>query len=697
MTPATYLDIVQKTLIEKWQCYEQVLKTYPTDLTAGIAMLTQIARAAITPDLSKSPSPVLSEAPSLEKEPSRAAAQKIQAYVKAHSSTFRNVCQAGIPFSLLEQSAAEAALKKTLADQGSFLFHLIMGESSSWKDEAELKELVGTSLPHMQAEAIGEACFALKGPYLKEGDLRAGFYLLWLIKEAAGCSYAIPQKSSFTAHTVKQALSDALTNLSAPIDPLRFIEILSYRSCRLGQPLYVACLGQKGCFHFIQFALQHLQTTSSIDQWPGKAGIISNLLENLTADGRATMAKALALSSDSKTAEIGDHLGKALEATSLNEALPHFYALKERLPNFNEAYVATIFGQVFKEFCCDRSIHKTDPDFVRRLHFDSPEVFVHGSLMIGVYKSHMSYKEVRIPPHLLAYEMHTEKLMWGFPINPPASYRLGRVGDLVSLHFSGEKTVRLIDPKEGKLHSTLEMAKAFVDKENCFHLASERYAYQVANQGRDCLLSGGEIVNGQWNLSFEAKTPKGRFHPLSTHCGFLNHFENQLTLFGPSGEHIILENCLAVEARGDKLYMIEKDLSHADRSLLTVRTFKEGGELISAIEKSISLAVPIAFFGQLCQNEQWILLSARSSNRSPIFVDLQREEAVYSEHRLPSNAKYMIDAASGTFWSWDESSKEIWKVSPSHISLMGQLESGRGTTLLHVDESNHLYFVDNPF
>lgn len=76
---------------------------------------------------------------------------------------------------------------------------------------------------------------------------------------------------------------------------------------------------------------------------------------------------------------------------------------------------------------------------------------------------------------------------------------------------------------------------------------------------------------------------------------------------------------------------------------------------------------------------------------------MHTHEVTYSQHQFPSYAGCVVNTDSGELWTWDETSKEIWKVSSTSITLMGSLESGRGTTLLHVDTADRLYFVDIPF
>jgi len=257
--------------------------------------------------------------------------------------------------------------------------------------------------------------------------------------------------------------------------------------------------------------------------------------------------------------------------------------------------------------------------------------------------------------------------------------------------------LHFIHPETGEFDSALELPEASTDRYDCLHISPKGFAYQMVYKDRDRILIGGRIIDKRWNSSFEAKTPSGMFRPFSTHCGFQQDFEDRLVLFGPTGDQITIEGCLAAEAQDDKLYSIEKDPVDKDKCLLKVRMLKGDNEVVSGIEKSISLNVKEASFGKICQNGQVILFAGRFSNTSPIFVKLDSQEVTYSPHKFPSHAEHVVNADSGELWTWDQKSHKIWKVSSANITLMGSMESGRGTTLLHADKADRLYFVDISF
>ena len=185
---------------------------------------------------------------------------------------------------------------------------------------------------------------------------------------------------------------------------------------------------------------------------------------------------------------MGNHLLAAFTAKSLREAIPHFEGLKQLLPNFNNTHIEIIFGRPFIEFRRDKSIYTTDPDFTRRLEFnDKRKVFVHNSLMMGVHDTRTTYGGQGVPPHLLAFDMKTEKMIWGIPLTPlpekdlsldtsaaggmtfglprmgRPNYHLNQVGNLISLQFFGENKVHFFHPETGELNFILKLPKVAKD------------------------------------------------------------------------------------------------------------------------------------------------------------------------------------------------------------------------------------------
>jgi hypothetical protein len=710
-----YLGLVKETLTERWSQYKQPLPINDDDLTAGITLFTKIAAEAVDASgsgkESESVSLSASHEVSLETASPSEAVGKIKAFVERNAYAFTRACLSGFPFSLLKRNNTELALKYALKDHDSILSRFMTLEDS-WMSESELDERFRGPFQRLPAHEIAEACSNLKRAYVRDKDHKAGYYLLWLIKQATGCVYEIPEKRSFNDATVTKVLSEFFAGPGSLSNKANFVEILHYRSCRLYPFLYKEFLDSKSDSIFLDFSLRQL-VEIPMDKWPSKAAIITDLFETITPENKLTVARALALSKDSITSEVGNHFLAALTARSLREAVPHFNDLRKLLPHFNHTHVEIIFGRPFVKFCEDR--YAKDPEFTKRLIFnDMRKVFVHGSLMMGVYDTRTTYGGKGVPPHLLAYDMNTEKMVWGIPLTPisledpslntmatpmtfgiprmgPAGYSLERVGEWLSLHFVGEKMLHFILPETGEFDFSLELPEASKNRFDCLHISPMGFGYQMVRKEGDRILIGGRIIDKRWNSSFEVETSGGIFRPFSTHCGFHDFPKNKMVLFGPTGDQVTIEGCIAAQAQDDKLYSIEKDPDDRDKCLFNVRTLKDNSEVVSDIEKSIPLNVREASFGKICQNGQVILFS----DYSPVFVTLSSQEVTYSPHKFSSFAKHVVNADSGELWTWDEVSKQLWKVSSANIACMGAMESGRGTTLLHADKD--LYFVDIPY
>jgi hypothetical protein len=723
ISDASDCSLVNKILTEKWSQYglplhinEDNLRINENDLIAGTRLLTQIAVEAVGKgdSVKKSDAPRLSTTRKISLETAWGkTVGTIKEFVEARAYDFGKVCQTGFPFSLLESRATESALKHALKYHDSILSHFMTFEES-WMSESELDERFKKPFQRVQASEIARACSNLQRAYVRDKDHKAGYYLLWLIKQATGLAYKIPDKSSFNNATVAKVLSECFASSDFPKNPANFVEILHSRSSRPDRYLYQEFLDQGSSSIFLDFAVRQL-VDIAMDRWPNKADIITDLLAIATPERKLAAAKDLSLSKDPITSKIGNHLLAGLTLSSLTDVIPHFNALIDLLPNFNYTDIEIIFGRPFVEFCHDSSIYK-NAKFAKRLNFnDMRKVFIHGSLMMGVFTTHGN---TGMPPYLLAYDMNTEKMVWGIPLTPrsleapslntsvtpttfgiprigPAGYFLEKMGELLFLHFAGENKLHFIHPETGNFDFTLELPGASTDSDD-LHISPKGFAYQIVHKDKDRILIGGRIIDKRWNSSFETKTPSGLFRPFSTHCGFQKDFEDSLVLFGPTGGQVTIEDCMAAEAQDDKLYSVEKDPGDNNKCLLKIRTLKDDEEVFSGVEKSIPLNLKDVYFGKVCQNGQLVLFSGRFSDISPIFVDLHTQKVTYSQHKFPFNAKHIINADSGELWTWDQESHKIWKVSSTTITLMGSMESDRGTTFLHVDKADHLYFVDIP-
>jgi hypothetical protein len=647
-------------------CFTEVRETLAghmqeNDLTVAIELLAKIVTEEAFPSLGDRQ---ISSQPSL--------ANDLVERVK-------KVCQTGFPFSLLESSATEIALRLALESSDSIVSHFMLQEDT-WMSEEELDARFGVPFKRLHKDALVRACCDLKKAYTE--SLKAGYYLLWLIKQAAGCSYEIPTKDSFDDKTVAEVLSQFFTNPSL-LNPVNFVEILHYRSSKGEKFFYQEFLDQSSSIAFFNFAACSLQEIA-LDRWPNKTVILAELLETLSMQAKLFVAEALIASEDLATKNIGNLLTAAFKAPSVTEAIPYFYALREQMPHLNFKKVFNFpFVELFSEKLPDAP--------AKRLCFNpQSNVIVQDSLMIGVRCA-----------HLLAYDMSTEKMVWAVPIIDNAwntkkseAYNLKQIGQYVSIQFLREKTLHLIHLETGEYSHALQFPMESTGEKDRFYVSKEGFAYQIVHEDGNYVLAGGKIVDEKWDVFFKAKNGSGSFRSLSTHCGFLQTQPgaSQLVLFDPKGSVVSLLGCMSTKAFGDKLYTIDKDPMNNDRCRLTIRTLKTDGTVLSDIETSLVLDVKKAAVIEICGNGQVILFSRGVLTFCPIFVDLNTGQITYSDYSFFTHAKYITDPHSGDLWTWDERSQEVWKVSRTDAVLMGHLQGNQETSLLHVDAAGYLYF-----
>ncbi|MDR3624397.1 MAG: hypothetical protein P4L16_04570 [Chlamydiales bacterium] len=701
MTAINYCDLVKETLTGQWPFNSsEPLRIDEADLEAGIALFAKIA-VAITSKEEAIVEGSLDYRVSVA-ESSMSTVDKIKEFISANFYKFGNACREGFFFSRLDSSLAESVLQHALYSARSMIFHWMTLENPSWMPESELNSRFGENVQLLETSVVGEACFDFKRAY-REGDYRSGYYLLWLIKQAAGCSYEMPEVESFTDLTV----SEFLTGSSGTIrSPKKFVEILCFQKWRSDKTLFQEFLTGMAYSSFIDFAVVLLRCIS-LEDWPSKACIMVTMFETLTNSSRLIIANELAASEDLMTSKVGTHIAKALEASSFKEAIPHLYALTEAMPSFSPASIESIFAYPFSGF---RGVTwpDNDRDFTKCVNFCKNEVFVHGSLMIGVYKPG---NIVNSCLYLLAYNRNTEKMVWGIPLSSsslgedlpgtfsdccPRGYHLKHIGEQIFLCFQGSKKVHLIHVETGEVSSILEMPEAFDARSvSCFHI-SQDFAYQVVDRGQNWVLLGGKIVNNCCERGFEIIKPRGEFRLYATHVGFYSAHEKKLVLVNSTGSFAVIENCLAALARDNKLYSLEKSPHYSEENkhcILRVRTLKDSDDVLSDVEREISDTIRASCFGSFCENGQLILFLREQEDFSPVFIDLESGSVTYSRRKVPSYDRTCIDERRGTVWYWDQEFQKLRKISSVGITTMGILKGSGSTTLLHVDESEHLYYM----
>ncbi len=146
---------------------------------------------------------------------------KVSEYVKSHFTSLREAIKSGYPFT---QSESERVLRHNLHDSCSIIDSqfLVLLEDDAWLSEEELT--VRENLARYDSELISRTCVKLMTRYL-QGNLKAGYYLLWMIKNDTGADYQIPESQSFKFGDVEWVLSRFIENKGTVESPHRLFEI----------------------------------------------------------------------------------------------------------------------------------------------------------------------------------------------------------------------------------------------------------------------------------------------------------------------------------------------------------------------------------------------------------------------------------------------------------------------------------------
>jgi hypothetical protein len=685
-----YCRVVRDAVMENWKVYRVPLHYDVDDYRVGTELLTKLALehvAAASAHEEKEPPRGLKRHRT-QNPPEDPRVEKIKLYVEDKAYRLFNMYKVGFPFAYVEASALEAALRRSFETHSSILAHFSPQDQHS----EELMERCLANLFCNEDIRLGlEVCVDLKRSYLK-GNHQAGYYLLWIIKQTGGCSFNIPAKESFTHSTVAEVFSQFFADQGTLDNTPHFINILLHSQTSVDETLYRNLFPERLYPHLLGFATAQLAKIP-MGVWPRKGKVILDRLERMPDKNKLSLATTLMTSQDPLTQQAGKHIRDVLTSRSLNTGIPHLYGLQQIFPDFGDHCSQRIFKLPFRPF---RNIFGPidDPAFTRRLSFNcGKNVFVHHSLMIGLNKK--SAYNGDEPDYLLAYDMHSEKMVWGIPLtNPKVSlpevglqqYSLGYMDGHIALQSVGDKNVYFINPQTGDISDVVETSYApqNIYQLDWFHKSREGYTYQVTCGEDSYILIGSQ----QARVNFEARV-EGDFLPLSTHCGFIDRVRDGLVLFGPTGDKVVIPRYRAAQAVGNKLYLIERDSEDKNKCHLTLRNLNLDHTVVSDVEQSFVLNVPKAFFGKVCQNGQVILFS----NSAPIFINLQSGEVVYGPYAFPYDGKHVISDYTGDVWSWDPSSKNIYKTSATQRTLMGSMSGGQDTSLVHVDENDQLYFA----
>lgn len=641
-----------------WEClggYDH-LKWGVENLNAGINILTRIALRQ------------LYLAPSLEIK------EKIRAIVLQKIDRFKVICETGIYFPCVRDGSLEFALSE---ETPSFFIYLLNGHSK-WEEE-ELNRRFGEALKQLEIGKVLKVCEELLQDYrYNSWRSRSEYYLFWVIKNVAGCDYAIPSKYTEGLRKPVQYFWECFRDGARVENPIYLMQLL------LSPPLEYWFFREIGTSFaasmFRTFAHRHLKETS-MEMGPIKYELIEKLMIRGSASDNSALAEHLAQSQDPTTAKIGFLLSQAIQAASLTAALPYYKELKKCSSFFGHDFIRKVFKEHIVDFLKEGIQHK-NPEFTHYLPF-SPnyKVFICGSMMIGVCEE----AELVSMSILCAFDMDTKELLWAISIDDYGA--LSRVEDTLVIWYQDKSELWMIDVKSGECH----VAK-FEDSYRDLYMTSKViYRASLYRGLYGTKVEVGKFEKGLYESSCDCEVGFNDFVPFSTHWGAQRRINYGFAcdIINPSGKFQSIHYKNA-QAYGDKLFTINSSPNQCQGGLLLRRTLKLDEEVLGPVEKSIDLPEGNFKIEGLCDNGQLILLS----ERAVLFVDQEKESVEVVSCEGAVNECFVIDTLKAEVWWRDQSTSHLWKVNSKEAHLMGSLKSTSDVSLVHVDSAGKLYYMD---
>lgn len=631
--------LINSTLLQEWK--NTPLRSQRSDSIVALEIFAKIAVAE-----------VVKEIPETTPDYQSALSEKVKQFAIKHAALIKREFQSGYPFAKIEKSSVEAAMQLTLKSGASLLFsHFLV--SDRWILEEELNATFSNNFN----PSIPYTCCLLMEVY-KTGDLKAGYYLLWLIKYMGGADFAIPKKEEFSSTTLQEIVSKLIVKREVCTRPYNLIDILfASTQYPLFKDIFLSIEEKKSLYAFTSLYLTVLRQES----WPNKTIITIILFSYLNIEEQSALAASLASSSDPTAKVIGTQVASALKAPTLQKALPYFNALKDQL-NLPLKKI----GKIFDKPLFDMSIESCLIFNVKN------QVILHKDLIIGLYKEDALY--------LIAFNKRTEQMIWGATVPENGAPQIRVMGDNIALYGIGQTGVQLYKIESGEARLPIQMHHEI---EELYFQEGSRICQKIGT-----ILHFGRVVGDAWIKSMEFAHPGGVYKPHPTHLLFHGP-DNILYIISPSGHKTKVRNCLDVIIKESKLYILEQ----LDKiSCLSILTPTDDPNVLSMPDKVITIESSAPSIGGFCGNNHLILFD-HSKGKKVTFINLDTSKGIFPSYVIPPNAKTIVHPDRKEIWCWNPATKEVWKISPLGAQLAGVLQQEGELELLHINEEGRLYFL----
>lgn len=573
----------------------------------------------------------------------------------------------GFPIGEIETSVAEKMLERLLEDRHSVLGAYLLSENVDLP-LLEVEKRLSCFLSRVGTSEVNRACIELCKEY-KQGNLKAGYFLIWLIKHSAGCIFKMPAHHEVDVSTlpslVEKQCIDGLMD-----KPLLFIDLILkgkiYEELLFGREL------------FIQFVMNRFEDFA----------VLPLLFAPLSSKHKLRLAMQSIVSQRPLLHSFGVKAKSVLESSNFTAALPHCYQLQEIFPQYGEEEFFQLFRVPLPPFR-DSSTHNQT---IIKVNVN-PDRFLceQGPLIISV---HCSYW--KLPPYLIAFDRVKEKMVWGIALDDHDRGSIRRTGDTISIRNHTTACFDIFSLKDGIKKTQFSHPQPWNHNASpsCYSSAEE-ICYFARNHDRKLYIE--RQTPGELN-SFEYKMKNhGKLIGLSTHCGvfefahYYRWFPSRVHgILGPKGGYIKLHKCLDAYAKGDKLFLINK--SDKGVLLLDVKTLLPTKEVFAdtsyqqVFEHMRGLSIQM-----LCDNGDLLLFCQGGYNSfKTIFVNIPENRVVMgSPDDIPVKAPYVLDEKRGEVWVHHQAEKKIVVISSTGKREIHSLPFLR--TFLFADEEDRIY------
>lgn len=351
--------------------------------------------------------------------------------------------------------------------------------------------------------------------------------------------------------------------------------------------------------------------------------------------------------------DLGCALLGAYVVKDLQTAVSFLQMIRRIIPMWNGNCDIVAFGRE-KELPLMRDTHAEGlPKEVIALSFNCNGFFRNESVVIGLYR-----KNPFDIPHLLAFDLATEQLVWAVKmpmVDDRCRFATSDFGDSVALFEREKSGFILVNKDSGSLlevGTERGVANLFGTKEACT-IVTSMSGHSEIFFGE--VQAGKFVVHAQHQLALGGLL--GNWKNFGSHMGFF--YKGSLYLLGRQGIIKKFDNCLAAEMIKNRLFVFTKDTQG-----ITLVEY----ELESGLCGTQSLSLPASECFKIFPYRDGFVLHIRGSLR---FFNVVTNECTHHD-RLPPIDTIISAPHSLAIFALSFYENHLLKITPEHVVDMGK-------------------------